>query len=175
MAFNREKLLATFKQVPDFPKPGVVFQDLTPVLGHAEAFAFITEELSDRAQRWGVTHLAAIESRGFILAAALAQKLQCGMSLLRKPGKLPRAVYRESFSLEYGEDSLELHQDSIPESAKVAIVDDVLATGGTAAAAHRLINNTKASLVGALFLMEIETLRGREQIAPIEIFSLLRV
>jgi adenine phosphoribosyltransferase len=151
------------RAVPDFPKPGVLFQDIAPLLADAGGFAAM---LADLAQPWREARIAAVagaESRGFILAAALARELGAGLVLLRKPGKLPGTLLEESYSLEYGQDRLQMQADALPAGAPVLLVDDVLATGGTLAAGARLLSRQGAHLVGAAVIFEIPALGGRQR------------
>ncbi|MAE75014.1 MAG: adenine phosphoribosyltransferase [Bdellovibrionaceae bacterium] len=165
-----EEIAKLIKDVPDFPKKGILFKDITPVLSHHEAFVSLTRQFV-RAIDPSVTHLAAIESRGFILGAAIAQHMNVGFLPVRKPGKLPRETYAQSYQLEYGEDTLEIHKDDLKAGDRVAIIDDVLATGGTAAATEALIKKTGATVLESHFLMEIEFLRGRDRLeAPVKSF-----
>ena len=149
--------------VPDFPKKGIQFKDITPLLENPKAFGALVDHL-DKACPADCTKLVAIESRGFILGAALAQKRQLGMVLVRKPGKLPREVVKEAYTLEYGTDELQMHKGAISGSDKVVIIDDVLATGGTASATEKLCFSQGAKVLKHLFLMEIEFLKGSEKL-----------
>ncbi len=161
------------RDVPDFPKPGIVFKDITPILEHGEAFGALTRHLAERVPT-NVNKIVAIESRGFILGSAVAQHLRCGLVIVRKPGKLPRATLRESYDLEYGSDALEVHEDALRLGDRVVVMDDVLATGGTAAAAERLCERIGAQVLTSVFLMEIEALCGREKLKN-PFVSLIRV
>ena len=149
--------------VPDFPKPGIVFKDITPILQNGNAFRSLTHMFANSLPT-GATQLAAIESRGFIFASAIAHHMGIGMSLIRKPGKLPRETYSYSYSLEYGEDTLQVHKSSFGSNDKVVIIDDILATGGTASAVEQLCEMTGAEVLGHRFLVEIEFLKGREKL-----------
>jgi adenine phosphoribosyltransferase len=149
--------------VPDFPKKGVMFKDITPVLENGEAFKNLILHMAESVNPQ-TTKLVAIESRGFILGAALAQHLTCGLVLVRKPGKLPRATEKESYELEYGTDTLEIHKDALKPGDKVTIIDDVLATGGTASAVEKLCERLGAQVLGSVFLMEISFLKGRTKL-----------
>ncbi len=152
--------------VPDFPKPGIVFKDITPALADAAAFGAIIDEFCRALKANGrqVDAIVGVESRGFIFGAAIAQALDVGLVLVRKPGKLPRATYDASYSLEYGQDSLHIHTDALETGAKAWIIDDVLATGGTAAAVCELVSKTGAEVAGLGFLMEISFLNGRSRL-----------
>ncbi len=151
------------KHVPDFPKPGVNFKDITPILANGEAFHALAKLMAEKVDP-RTTKLVAIESRGFILGAAVAQYLNVGLVLVRKPGKLPRQTIKKSYSLEYGQDTLEMHHDALDADDYVTIIDDVLATGGTAHAVEELCRVTGAKVLGHLFLMEIAPLKGREKL-----------
>lgn len=155
-----EKLI---RDVPDFPKPGILFKDITPVLADPKAFQSMTAHLAELVPP-GTTRLASIESRGFILGSAVAMKLGLGMVLIRKPGKLPYATLSHSYELEYGKDTLQIHVDALTSKDKVCIVDDVLATGGTAAATETLCVETGAVVSGFAFLMELGFLNGRKKL-----------
>ena len=149
------------RAIPDFPRPGVVFRDVTPLLADAGAFARCIDALAEPWLGEGVRAVCGIESRGFIFGAALAQKLNAGFVPLRKPGKLPPPVMGVDYALEYGHDRLEIHADAIAPGEPVLLVDDVLATGGTLAAAQALLGRLGARLAGASVLIELDALRGR--------------
>ena len=167
------RIRASVRDVPDFPKPGIVFKDITPVLGDAGLFAETTEAMAAPFTGQGVTHVVAIESRGFILGAPVAQHLGAGLVLARKRGKLPRETIREEYALEYGTDVLEIHVDALPARAKVVIVDDVLATGGTAAAVGALVRAAGADVHAFSFLMALGFLDGRARLGNDRIEALL--
>ena len=149
--------------VEDFPKPGIVFKDITPILESAEAFQSLAKIFAENTPG-DVKKLVAIESRGFILASAMSQHMEAGVVLMRKPGKLPRKTLSQTYQLEYGEDQLEIHDHSIEEGESVAIIDDVLATGGTAEAAEKLVTRAGGKVVQFQFLMELGFLNGREKL-----------
>lgn len=155
----------TIRDVPDFPKPGIVFKDITPVLADAALFARVTRVMAEPFQDSGITHVVAIESRGFLLGAPVAQHLSAGLIPMRKPGKLPWKTLREEYALEYGTDSLEMHLDALDATSRVLVVDDVLATGGTARAACALAARHAAEVVGCSFLLALSFLGGREALA----------
>ncbi len=156
------------RDVPDFPKPGILFKDITPVLNHPKAFQSLVIHLAELVPP-GTTRLASIESRGFILGAAVAHKLGLGMTLIRKPGKLPSKTISYSYQLEYGSDTLEIHADALDSTDKVCIIDDVLATGGTASAAELLCAKAGSKISGFAFMMELGFLKGREKLkAPVQ-------
>ena len=151
--------LLLIREIPDYPKPGIRFQDITPLLAHAEAFIAITEKFATYAD--STTLVAGIEARGFIFASAVANQLRSGFVPIRKAGKLPHLTISESYGLEYGDDTLELHIDAVAPGAKVLLIDDVLATGGTIAAAIELIQRLGGQVIHVLALLEIEGLPGR--------------
>jgi adenine phosphoribosyltransferase len=165
--------------VPDFPEPGVVFKDITPLLADPAAFGVIVEALADAGRdddgRPVVDHVVGMEARGFILAAPVALALGAGFVPVRKAGKLPRATYAESYALEYGEATLETHRDGLRSGDRVLLVDDVLATGGTVAATHRLVEHCGATVHGVAVLMDLSFLPGREAIGDLSLTSLMTV
>lgn len=152
---------ALIRDVPDFPKPGIQFKDITPLLADPEGFAWVVETLAAPWRSAGVDCVAGIEARGFILGAALARALGAGFVPVRKPGKLPARVIAQDYALEYGRDRLEIHEDAVRPGTRVLLVDDVLATGGTLLAASALLERTGATLVGAAVLVELVGLDGR--------------
>ena len=153
-------LLDYLPGVPDFPKPGILFRDISPLLANPAAFKEAIHQLNTIAQEFDYTHILGIEARGFIFGSALAHHAHKGLALARKPNKLPLASHRESYGLEYGTDSLEIAQSTLPLGAKVLIVDDVLATGGTLIAADKLTRSAGFEVVGVLTFLEIEFLNG---------------
>jgi adenine phosphoribosyltransferase len=160
-----ERLSARLRVVPDFPSKGIMFQDVTPVLADAELFAAAIDAMVEPWRGQGVTHVAGVESRGFIFAAPVALALGAGFVVIRKPGKLPWKRLSHEYELEYGVDRLEIHEDACPQGSRVLVIDDVLATGGTAAAACALIEAVGATVVGCQFLLAIRSLEGRQRIA----------
>lgn len=161
-----EKLKESIIDVPNFPKAGIIFKDITPLLENPAAFSQVIDSLRKLLPE-GTEKLVAIESRGFIFGAALAQATGLGLTLVRKPGKLPRETVSHTYALEYGEDTLEIHRTALRAGERVVIVDDVLATGGTAQATEKLCTSMKAEVAGFLFLMELSFLNGRDKlIAP---------
>ena len=165
--------LKTFvRDVPDFPKAGILFKDITPLLGDARAFAHAIDRLSDFGRGRGVTQVVGIESRGFILAPPVAVRLGAGFVPVRKQGKLPSKARRERYGLEYGTDTIEIHEDALRPTDRVLGIDDVLATGGTAAASIRLVRSLGATVVGAAFLLELGFLAGAKQL-DVPAFSVL--
>jgi adenine phosphoribosyltransferase len=166
-------LESRIRDVPDYPKPGVVFKDITPLLADGPAFAAVVQALAAGNER--ATKVAGIEARGFILAAPVAYVLGAGFVPVRKQGKLPAATDAESYELEYGEATLEVHRDVFGPGDQVLIVDDVLATGGTAAATAELVRRSGASVAGIVFLLEIGFLAGRAKLPDLDVRSLLAV
>jgi len=165
--------------VPDFPQPGVVFKDITPVLADPHAFGSVVEALADVGRddsgRSVVDHVVGMEARGFILAAPVALSLGAGFVPVRKHGKLPRETIAESYALEYGEATLEMQRDGLQPGARVLLVDDVLATGGTMAATRRLVERAGAVVVGVAVLMDLSFLPGREAVGDLPLTSLMTV
>ncbi|QWD91684.1 adenine phosphoribosyltransferase [Polynucleobacter sp. MWH-Braz-FAM2G] len=153
-------LLDYLPGVPDFPKPGILFRDISPLLANPAAFKEAILQLDQLAQQFDYTHIVGIESRGFIFGSALAHHAHKGLALARKPNKLPLASHRESYGLEYGTDALEIQESTLPKDAKVLLLDDVLATGGTLIAADRLLRNAGFAVSGAITLLEIAFLNG---------------
>lgn len=168
-----EEILAHIRNVPDFPKPGILFKDITTALQKPEVFNAIIENLYGLIKDLDIDYIAAIESRGFIFGAPLAYKMGIGLVIIRKPGKLPSDVYREEYSLEYGIDVLEMHKDAVKKGKNVLIVDDLLATGGTITAACRLVKQAGANVVGTLFLIELAALSQNANI-PAPVYSLIK-
>jgi adenine phosphoribosyltransferase len=162
------------RDVPDFPKEGILFRDITPLLANAEAFGEAVTAMAQPILTLQPTHVLGLESRGFIFGSALAQKLGVGFVPARKPGKLPLPTHSESYGLEYGTDALEIHKDAFKPGDRVLIVDDVMATGGTAAAAQRLIQRTGAHAVALTVFIELTSLPGREKVEGLPVFSVLR-
>lgn len=165
----------TLRAIPDYPNPGIVFQDITPVLGDGRLFHAAVEAMAAPFRQDRVTHVVGIEARGFILGGAVAAALGAGFVPVRKPGKLPWERVREEYTLEYGVDALEAHRDGVAAGHRVLIVDDVLATGGTAKAAGTLARGLGADLVGWTFLLEIGALGGRGRLADARCQSLVVV
>jgi adenine phosphoribosyltransferase len=153
-------LLDYLPGVPDFPKPGVLFRDISPLLANPIAFKEAIRQLEDIAQQFDYTHILGIESRGFIFGSALAHHAHKGLALARKPNKLPLASHRQAYGLEYGNDSLEIAQSTLPKGAKILLLDDVLATGGTLVAADKLVRSAGFEVAGAVTLLEIAFLNG---------------
>ena len=168
-----DRIRAAMRDIPDFPRQGILFKDITPLLGDAPLFREVTDALAEPYADAGITHVAAIESRGFLLGAPVAQRLGVALVPVRKPGKLPAAVVRESYALEYGSDVLEMHADAIPAGARVLVIDDVLATGGTAAAACALVERVGGQVGGIGVLLELGALNGRSRLGGRQITSLV--
>ena len=160
-----EDISRRIRDVPDFPKPGVLFKDITPLLLDAAAFRRAIELMAAPFRESGVTRVVSIESRGFLLGAPVALALEAGLVPIRKPGKLPSERGRVEYALEYGTDALEMHTDAVGARDRVLIVDDVLATGGTAQAAAKLVRAHRAEVVGFTFLIELDFLKGRARLA----------
>lgn len=164
--------------IPDHPKPGVVFKDVTPALADAQAFSAVVDDLSEHFMGRGVTKVVGAEARGFMVGSAVAYRLGAGFVPARKPGKLPRATISESYDLEYGSDALEVHADAFTPDDVVIVIDDLIATGGTAVAMARLVERSGAKLAGLGFFMELAFLNPRPLLADVtdaEVFSLIRV
>ncbi len=162
------------RDVPDFPKPGIIFKDITPLLGDPHALRHSLAMLGGHFRGKGITKVVGIESRGYIFAPAIAVELEAGFVPVRKPGKLPWKTAAEEYALEYGTDRLEIHTDALRAGEKVLVVDDLLATGGTAAATRRLVERLGGTVVGAGFLVELSFLEGRSRLPGIEVLSLVR-
>lgn len=163
------------RDIKNFPKPGIVYKDITPLLQNPEASRQVANILMKTIGDRHIDKVVGIESRGFFFATLLAERLKAGFIPIRKPGKLPYKTLRESYALEYGEDVLEIHSDAVKSGEKVLIHDDVLATGGTAAAACKLVEKMGGDIVQCNFLMELSFLNGREKLKPYEVVSLLSV
>ena len=161
------------RSVPDFPKAGINFFDITTLLKDPIAFQEAVQQLCAPYRNQTIGHIAGIESRGFIFGAAMAIELGCGFVPIRKPGKLPAETEREEYSLEYGTDAIEIHKDAILPGSQVLIVDDLLATGGTAAAAVKLIQKLKGHILGIAFLIELTFLNGRDKLADVPVHALM--
>ena len=169
-----ETLKTKIRHVADFPKPGILFYDITTLLRDAEGFRVVLDALSHPFKDKNIDVVVGIESRGFILGGAVADRLGAGFVPVRKPGKLPSKSVRESYALEYGTDSLEMHADAVGEGQRVLIVDDVIATGGTAKATASLVRQLGGSVHALAFLIELEALKGRNQLAGENVYAVLR-
>lgn len=170
-----DRLRHAIRDVPDFPRPGIVFKDLTPALRDPGLLRALVDDLEARFRGRDVTHVAGIEARGFLLAGALADRLGTGVVPIRKPGKLPWLRNRVEYELEYGSDALEMHADALERSDRVLLVDDVLATGGTASAAVELIGTTGAAVAGVAFLVELAFLDGRRKLGDLDVYAVVRL
>jgi adenine phosphoribosyltransferase len=166
-----EALKAFVRDIPGYPKPGIIFRDITPLLGRKKLFREVVDLMSKRWSDRKPDLVAAIEARGFIPGAAIAVKLNAGFVPIRKTGKLPWKTIGEAYQLEYGTDQLEIHSDAVEPGQKVLIVDDVLATGGTAAAAVRLVRKLGGEVIGVQVLIELEDLGGRKRLSDVEVVS----
>jgi adenine phosphoribosyltransferase len=169
-----DELRKCIAEIPDFPKKGILFRDVTTLLQDPKAFRLAIDEMKKRCLEKHVNVIVGIESRGFIFGSIVAHELGVGFVPIRKKGKLPREVVSEEYDLEYGKDSIEMHKDAIVKGQSVMIIDDLLATGGTAAAAARLIESVGGRVVGLGFLMELATLKGREKLSGYDVFSLIK-
>lgn len=169
-------LSSTIRAIPDHPKPGIVFRDVTTLMGDPAAFADTTRLLAEAFKARGLAKVAGIEARGFVFGAALADRLGAGFVPVRKLGKLPAETVRRAYTLEYGEDTLEVHRDALTPGERVLLVDDLLATGGTSLAAAHLIRELGAEVVSCAFVVEIEGLGGKAALAAegLDVFSLMR-
>ncbi len=162
------------RDIPDFPKEGIIFHDITPLLQNAGAFESAIEQMADRLGGDKIDYLVGIEARGFIFASALALKLRTGLVIVRKPGKLPYVTINASYDLEYGSDSLEVHRDAIHHGSRVVLIDDLLATGGTAKAAGDLIEKLGGEIAGYCFLVELTELEGQKRLSPHPVWSVVK-
>lgn len=169
-----QQLSALIRDIPDFPEPGVVFKDITPVLADGEALRMLVDALAEPFRDANVTKVAGIEARGFTLATPIADRLGAGFIPVRKPGKLPFQTVREDYTLEYGTDALEIHVDAAAPGERVLIVDDVIATGGTAAASVRLLRGVGADVVGIAVFIELVFLNGADALDGVPLHALVR-
>jgi adenine phosphoribosyltransferase len=175
---EKKFILDSIRDIPDFPKPGIVFKDITTLLNNKEAFTKLMDHLENRYKTYGLDYIAGIDSRGFIFGAALADRLGIGFVPVRKKGKLPGTTICEKYELEYGYDEVEIHIDAFhgKEGAKVLLIDDLIATGGTAAAAAKLVKDTKAQLIEICFLMNLTFLNGSEKVSKLApVYSVLDI
>ncbi|MEL7368634.1 MAG: adenine phosphoribosyltransferase [Myxococcota bacterium] len=160
-----DRIKGLIKDVPDFPKPGIIFKDLTPVFQDPAVHRAMVKAFAERYRAQGIEAIVAIESRGFLIGAPLALELDISLAIVRKPGKLPRETLKRSYDLEYGQDTLEMHADALTSGQKVVVVDDLLATGGTANAAVELAAEVGANVVETAFMVELTFLKGREKLS----------
>ena len=170
-----ESVKQIIRDIPDFPKKGIIFKDITPLLADASAFRKTINTLKERYSGKQIDRVVGVEARGFIFASALAYALETGTTMVRKPGKLPYSTFQETYSLEYGTDTIEIHQDAFQPGERIIVIDDVLATGGTLAATLNLIrkNFKSVEVVEVAFLIELDFLIGREKIKDVPIHSLI--
>ena len=163
------------RKVPDFPKPGILFLDITTATKDKKAMQYMTDFLYEKFKDEKIDYIAGVESRGFIFGAALAYKLNAGFIPIRKPKKLPAKTIKESYSLEYGTDTIEMHEDALKEGDRVVVIDDLLATGGTAVAACNLCRKVGAEVVSSAFIIELDPLKGREKLETngVKVISML--
>lgn len=169
-----EDLKQAVRDIPDFPKPGIVFKDITPILRSGVLFRQATDAWVEQLQGRAPDLIAAVESRGFIFGAALADRLRCGFVPIRKRGKLPFTTASASYALEYGTDQVEIHTDAVSKGQTVLLIDDVLATGGTCAAALQLVERLGGKIIGVYFLIELTFLNGRQKLQNRPLFSLIQ-
>ncbi|MEM0087115.1 MAG: adenine phosphoribosyltransferase [Candidatus Micrarchaeaceae archaeon] len=168
-----EYLKSKIRDIPDFPKQGILFRDITPLLKDGKAFSLCIESMLEMVSDKKIDYIAGIESRGFIIGAALAERLNVGFVPIRKKGKLPYTKVQTSYKLEYGEETIEMHSDAIEKGSKVLIVDDLLATGGTSNAAARLVESIGGKVSGFAFVIELKDLSGREKLSKYDVRSLI--
>ena len=168
------KVKNRIRDIKDYPKVGIVFKDITPVIKDNECLRISLDLLSEPFKGRGITTVLGMESRGFIFGVAVAERLGAGFVPIRKPGKLPAETIYEEYELEYGKDRLEMHRDALSSDDRVLIVDDLLATGGTANATIKLAKSTGAEVIGASFLIELEFLKGRDKLGKIEVHSIIK-
>jgi adenine phosphoribosyltransferase len=173
---NRMDLKTLIRNIPDFPKPGIMFRDITTLLNDAEGLRYTIDTLTEKCQAAGLEpdYIVGMESRGFLFGVPLAYQLNAGFIPVRKPGKLPSAVYTVEYDLEYGTDKLEIHQDAVAAHHKVLIVDDLMATGGTAKATAQLLQNIGCEVVGFAFIIELVDLQGRQKLPLAPVISLVQ-
>jgi len=177
-SFSKEqeinKLKDKIRTIPNFPKEGIMFRDITPLLQDKESLRKLVELLYEKYKDAEIDIVAGIESRGFIMAGLLAEKLNAGLVLIRKPGKLPYETIKQNYKLEYGEDAVEIHKDAIKPGQKVLIIDDLIATGGTVQAVVNLIEKIKGVIAGCAFVIELPELKGRDKLSKYPFFSLIK-
>lgn len=169
-----DDLKAKVRSIPDWPKKGIIFRDITPVLEDKKSFHFLIDKLAEFCRKKKIDKIVGIDARGFIIASALAYKLKSGLSIVRKKGKLPYKTIRKKYALEYAVETLEMHKDSIKPGEKILLCDDLLATGGTMAAAVDIVKKMGGKIVGILFFIELEGLKGRRKLKGYKVKSLIR-
>ncbi len=170
---DRERLHAAIREIPDFPTPGVLFRDITPLLQDAEMLRIACDALAEPFKDMNVAGVVGVESRGFIFGPPVALALGAGFTIARKPGKLPWKTERESYELEYGTDTIEMHADAIRPGSNVLLIDDLIATGGTAGATAALVERMGGNVVGCSFLIELSVLEGRKRLSGFPVESVL--
>ncbi|RII25156.1 MAG: adenine phosphoribosyltransferase [Geobacter sp.] len=168
-----EELKNIIRDIPDFPKKGIIFKDITTLLADAKSFQRMVDSIANRYVGQRIDKVVGVEARGFIIGAALAYKLNAGIVLVRKPGKLPAETFKKSYDLEYGTDTLEMHKDAITKGERILIADDLLATGGTMGAVVDMVNSMGGEIVECCFMAELEFLNGRKKLPEGKVFSLL--
>ncbi len=168
------ELAKTIRNIPDFPVKGILFKDITTLLNDKKAFKTVINRLTASFKDKGIDYIVCAEARGFIFGGALAYKLGCGLVPVRKPGKLPYKTYTYTYSLEYGKDSLEIHRDAFPPRARILILDDLLATGGTTLALVSLVKKLRGKIAGIGFLIELTGLKGRNKLRGYSLYSLIK-
>jgi len=171
---NLEDLKSKIRSIPDWPQKGVIFRDITPVLENKKLFRFLIDEIAKFCRRKKIDKIVGIDARGFILASALAYKLKTGLSIVRKKGKLPWKTVRKNYKLEYAAETLEMHKDAVKPGEKILLCDDLLATGGTMKATADLVKKLGGKIVGILFFIELENLRGRKKLKGYKVKSLIK-
>ena len=168
-----EELKSKIRDIPDFPKEGIIFKDITPLLGDASSFKLAVDLMADRYKGAGIDKVVGIEARGFLLASVLAYRLGAGVVPIRKPGKLPYDTHQETYELEYGTDSVEIHTDAVEPGQNVLLVDDLLATGGTMGASAKLVSKLGVGIHELAFMVELSFLNGREKLKDYNVFTLI--
>lgn len=170
----KKDLKKFIRDIPDFPKKGIIFKDITPLIGDQKAFKKVIDTLARKYKGQKIDKILCVESRGFIFASALAYKLGIGIIPVRKPGKLPYQTIKETYDLEYGKDTLEMHIDASKKGARILILDDLLATGGTVKACTELVKKIGAKVIGIGFAIELEFLHGRDKLKNYDVFSVIK-
>jgi len=170
----KRNLKKNIRNIPDFPKKGILFRDITTILNNQKVFNRVIDELADRYKHKKIDVICAIESRGFIFGGALAHRLKVAFAPIRKKGKLPYKVVRATYALEYGEDTIEMHRDAFKKGARVLLLDDLLATGGTMSAAVELVKKLKGEIVEIAFIIELTDLNGREKLKSFPVYSMVK-
>ncbi len=168
-----DDLTKYIRDIPDFPKPGIIFKDITPLLKSHTAFSKVIDAMYDKYKGEGVDYVVGIESRGFIIGPTLASRLGVGFVPIRKKGKLPYKTISQSYELEYGTDSIEMHEDALSKGDKVLLVDDLIATGGTLSASEKMIKSVGAQLIGIAVIVELAFLNGRDKLSDDSLFSII--